>query len=142
MYRVFVFGTLKDGFPNHAVNQGRRLPGTFRTCAPLPLYLVGERCSPWLLDQPGEGHQVLGEVFEVDADGLAAMDVLERVDRADGYQRVEIDVEPCDAAAPGGGLRVHAYLKAPRQLLPDMQRLGPLAVYTLEHARLYKPRQG
>lgn len=47
---VFVFGTLKEGFPNFATNKGVRRGGDFVTASRYPLYLVGERCSPWLID--------------------------------------------------------------------------------------------
>ena len=40
---LFVYGSLKEGFPNFHVNQGRRVPGEFRTVRPHPLYLVGGR---------------------------------------------------------------------------------------------------
>ncbi len=47
---VFVFGTLKAGFPNSGTNTGRREPGEFSTALAFPFYLVGERHSPWLLN--------------------------------------------------------------------------------------------
>ena len=65
MHRVFVFGTLKEGFPNFATNRGRRVAGDFVTKERYPFYLVGERHSPWLIDQPGEGERIVGQVFEV-----------------------------------------------------------------------------
>ena len=105
-HRVFVFGTLKEGFPNFAVNKGVRVPGTFRTRDRFPLYLVGERHVPWMLDLRGEGERVVGEVYEVDDTALAAMDRLERVAEPDGYRRVAIPVEGDDAP-----LEVFAYLK-------------------------------
>ncbi|HET9206548.1 MAG TPA: gamma-glutamylcyclotransferase family protein, partial [Burkholderiaceae bacterium] len=71
---VFVFGTLKEGFPNFAVNQGRRVGTVFRTVQPHPLYLMGARHVPWMIDAPGTGECVAGEVYEVDAAALAAMD--------------------------------------------------------------------
>jgi gamma-glutamylaminecyclotransferase len=136
---VFVFGTLKQGFPNFATNRGMRLPGQFITRQRWPLYLVGERHSPWLLDQPGEGVQVLGQVFEVDDGVLAAMDVLERVTEPDGYRRVPVEVLPeADGARP---LQVFAYLKPAQQLVAGQVRAGPLAEYTLAHAALYRPRR-
>lgn len=52
-HRVFVFGTLKEGFPNFAVNTGIRLSGNFETEDLYPLYLVGERHSPWLVLNAG-----------------------------------------------------------------------------------------
>jgi gamma-glutamylaminecyclotransferase len=63
---VFVFGTLKQGFPNAATNRGARWPGNFRTEAAFPLFLVGERHVPWLLNAPGTGLPVIGEVYAVD----------------------------------------------------------------------------
>jgi HAD superfamily hydrolase (TIGR01509 family) len=135
-HRVFVFGTLKAGFPNFAANRGTRLPGTFRTLEKFPLYLVGDRHVPWMLDVRGQGERVAGEVYEVDSAALAAMDTLERVTEPDGYRRGAILVE-------GGGslLETFAYLKPVAQLVPSRVRLGPLAEYLPEHARLYGTRQ-
>jgi gamma-glutamylaminecyclotransferase len=139
--RVFVFGTLKEGFPNFHVNRGTRVPGDFVTVQAYPLYLIGERRSPWALDQPGAGRNVHGQVFEVDEAALAQMDVLERVGEPDGYRRVRIEVAV--AGDPGAAtLEVFAYLKDPAEF-PAMAggALGPLAAYTLEHAALYRSRK-
>jgi len=128
---VFVYGTLKQGFPNFARNPGRRVAGAYRTQQPYPLYVVqlpNEDRAPWLVDQPGTGHQVVGEVFEVDAASLAAMDAFEEVGLPGGYLRAEIVVETIDA--PHSMLRVHAYLKLPAQLAPGVPREGPFAAYT------------
>lgn len=136
--RVFVFGTLKEGFPNAATNRGRRWPGDYQTCDRLPLYLVGERHSPWLLDRPGHGARVRGQVFEVDASTLAAMDLLERVGEPDGYRRRCIEVEPIDR--PGERVSVFVYLKPGMPDPPDGASTGPLNEYTLAHAARYRPR--
>jgi gamma-glutamylaminecyclotransferase len=135
-HAVFVFGTLKTGFPNFATNAGTRVPGRFVTCLPYPLYLVGERHSPWMVHAPGEGSPVHGEVFEVEDTTLAAMDSLERVDAEDGYRRVAIEVRGEDGAVR----TVFAYLKEPRHLRVDEVRLGPLDEYTTAHAGLYRAR--
>lgn len=133
---VFVFGTLKQGFPNFGTNRGTRVAGVFRTRERHPLYLVGERHVPWLIDSPGTGEQVAGEVYAVDAAALAAMDELEGVGRADGYERRPLRV----CADDGRELAVQAYMKRPSQLQrPDVMQ-GPLAAYTLEHAALYRRR--
>jgi len=138
--RVFVFGTLKEGFPNFHVNRGRRIAGEFVTVRPYPLYLVGERRSPWMLDQPGSGQNVHGQVFEVDDAALAQMDVLERVGEPDGYRRVRIEVAVAGQAA-AAALEVFVYLKDPAEF-PAMagDALGPFAQYTREHAALYLTR--
>ena len=137
--RVFVFGTLKQGFPNFGSNAGVRLPGDFATVQRYPLYLVGERHSPWLVDAPGEGEYVLGQVFDVTPAALQRLDLLERIGEPDGYRRVEIDVRPQGAAA-AAAQRVHAYLKPARQLAGAMIMAGPLPEYTLAHAGLYRRR--
>lgn len=128
---VFVYGTLKEGFPNFARNPGRRVDGAYRTQQPYPLYVVqlpNEDRAPWLVDQPGAGHQVAGEVFEVDAASLAAMDAFEEVGLPGGYLRSDIVVEAIDA--PHAMLRVQAYLKLPAQLAAGVLREGPFAAYT------------
>ncbi|MDB5873899.1 MAG: gamma-glutamylcyclotransferase [Ramlibacter sp.] len=137
--RVFVFGTLKEGFPNFATNKGARVPGDFITVERFPLYLVGERFSPWLIAAPGTGHQVAGQVFEVDPAALARMDALERIHEADGYRRIPVDVV-ARATPAGPRLSVFAYVKPSDQLAMSEVRLGPLAEYTAEHAALYTKR--
>ena len=134
-HRVFVFGTLKEGFPNFTVNKGVRVPGAFRTLDRFPLYLVGERHVPWMLDLRGEGERVVGEVYQVDDAALAAMDQLERVDKPDGYRRAVIRVE-----GDGAPIEVFAYLKFAPHLVLSEARLGPIEEYTLDHARLYRSR--
>lgn len=138
---VFVFGTLKQGFPNFATNRGVRVPGRFRTQTALALYLVGDRHVPWLLDESGAGLPVFGEVYQVDAAALRDMDVLERVGEPDGYLRRAITVvrEGADGAPC---LQVQAYLKPAATLTQQDIRQGPLAEYTLAHAALYRRRTG
>lgn len=133
--KVFVFGTLKQGFPNFGVNKGVRVPGTFRTRERFPLYLVGDRHVPWMLDERGQGEQVTGEVYEVDDAALAAMDRLERVDEPDGYRRVSIWLE-----GDGASMEAFAYLKFAPHLVRTEARLGPIDEYTMDHARLYRSR--
>jgi len=135
---VFVFGTLKEGFPNYRANAGERLPGEFHTVEKYPLYLIGERYSPWLINCRGQGHHVRGQVFRVTDEALARMDLLERVSEPDGYQRVEILVE-LTGSKSGAAIAAYAYLK-PRESMEGVSpNVGPLRVYTLENASLYRP---
>ncbi len=136
---VFVFGTLKEGFPNFGTNAGIRVPGVFATQHRYPFYLVGQRRSPWLINEPGHGEHVLGQVFQVDPEALKRMDLLERVSEPDGYERIQIQVTS-QSDDPVGPVTVFAYLKRPRSLEKAEVVAGPLAEYTLEHAALYRPR--
>lgn len=138
---VFVFGTLKEGFPNFATNRGKRVAGEFSTLERYPLYLIGERFSPWLVFSAGEGERVAGQVFEVDQATLDAMDVLERVTEVDGYRRVSIAVERVDGESESRSvLSVQAYVKEPEHFRAADVKAGPLGEYTMEHAGLYRSR--
>jgi gamma-glutamylaminecyclotransferase len=134
---VFVFGTLKHGFPNFAINQGRRVGAAYRTVQPHPLYLMGTRHVPWMIDTPGSGEHVSGELYAVNAAALAAMDELEGVGLADGYHRKAMQVRS-DAEV----MLAHVYMKHAEQLVQADVQLGPLAEYTLAHAALYRRRGG
>jgi gamma-glutamylaminecyclotransferase len=135
---VFAYGTLKQGFPNFARNAGRQVGGVWRTRQPYPLYVVqlsNEDRAPWLVDSPGAGHPVLGEVFEVDDAQLAALDAFEEVGLPTGYVRAQIAVESVDV--PRDVLQVQAWLKPADQLTAQHRVEGPFAEYTAALAAGY-----
>ncbi|BFM47969.1 gamma-glutamylcyclotransferase family protein [Marinomonas sp. THO17] len=137
MVRVFVYGTLKEGFPNFHLNHGKRLDGDFVTQQSFPLYLIGERHSPWLMLSAGLGHPIKGQVFSVSDEILAAMDKLERCDQANGYKRVTVQVM---CLQTGNVLEVYMYGK-PSILLDIKEIKAELhGEYGQEHARLYRSR--
>jgi gamma-glutamylaminecyclotransferase len=134
-HRVFVYGTLKEGFRNFHVNRGTRLPGEFVTEQAFPLYVIGEFGLPWLVHQPGQGHHVTGQVFEVDDEALAAMDVLERVNDRNWYTPRALTVRPIGGGEP---LQALAYFGSSARLAADIVHHGPLAEYTDVHQVLYE----
>ena len=139
---IFVYGTLKEGFPNFHFNPGRRVPGTYQTRQPLPFYVVqlrDEDRAPWLVNPPGQGVQVAGQVFEVDAATLQAMDVFEEVGLPTGYVRVAVELEPVDEA--GTVLHAHVYMKEEHQMVECLAIEGPFAEYTAELAVGYRLEQ-
>ena len=138
---IFVYGTLKEDFPNFHINRGSRVPGEFVTVRRFPLYLVGVRRVPCVLNSPGEGERVIGQVFEVDAAALQQMDMLEGVHESDGYSRLSIDVVDRDKSS-AAAFAAFAYVKRPEQLAAETNRVGPLAEYTVEHASWYVRREG
>ncbi|MEL0638111.1 MULTISPECIES: gamma-glutamylcyclotransferase family protein [Marinomonas] len=135
---VFVFGTLKEGFPNFERNKGKRVLGTFRTVHAYPLLLVGKRYSPWLVLKQGEGSPVVGQVFSLDDAGLAEMDELERITQSDGYQRLEMNVVNLE-----NGLEktVFAYGKPVESTSNADIQMTLNGEYLLEHAALYARRR-
>lgn len=135
MHKIFVYGTLKEGFPNFKINKGRRLAGDFYTKNAYALYLVGERYVPWLVLREGEGYQVKGQVFTVSESVLAEMDILERISEVDGYRKVEIEVcnEKTDKL-----IGVQIYGKLVGQLSDVLIQYELAGKYTLADAKLYR----
>jgi gamma-glutamylaminecyclotransferase len=127
---LFVYGSLKEGFPNHHHNHGRRRPGDFLTAVPYPLCLYNGQL-PCLLDEPGQGLRVKGQVFEVSEAELSRMDRLERIDEPGGYRRVAIEVIGPDDDAP---LQAQVYVQSRALLAPPGPHPGPIDEYTLQHA--------
>ena len=88
MHRVFVYGTLKRGFRNHHFLEKSRLMGEAHTVA---AYRMLDGRFPVLRDSGPDRMPVGGEVYEIDAPTLIALDDLESV-ASKMYDRVETDV--------------------------------------------------
>lgn len=141
MNYVFVFGTLKKGFPNFNQNKGTYF-GEYETLDAYPLYLVGERHSAWMVADKGQGHPVKGQVFQIDDAGLALMDKLERTHEEDGYQRVALKVKPSKVVSSetDSAMSVYAYMKPKHLLNVQDIKLELSGVYELKHAQMYRSR--
>ena len=131
MHRVFVFGSLKQGYCNFHINRGRRVGGEFVTLEPYPLYILGDENLPWLVPTAGVGHPVVGQVFEVDDHTLAAMDRLERIDEPLWYRRVLIAVQPREG---GAAITAFVYFGNAERLALETVHAGPVPEYTQELA--------
>lgn len=136
-HRIFVYGTLKKGFPNHdRYMQSAEKIGNYRTIENYPLVLIGQRYVPCMINAPGEGEHIEGELYEVDGDCLKRLDALERIKKPDGYRRLKINlrsVEKHNAVT----LEAHAYLIAPK--FAKDRRSDYLKMYGLEDAKKYNP---
>ena len=67
---VFVYGTLKTNEPNHQVirtgDDGKsQLVGKGRTVDTFPLVIASRYNIPYLLDAPGKGLRIRGEVSSI-----------------------------------------------------------------------------
>ena len=103
MVKVFVYGTLKRGFPFHdqALTQATFL-GNYQTLRPYPMLIAQDFFGPVMLDKPGEGLVVKGELFEVEEGDLPQLDSLESVGSPGSFRSL-LEVEPI-----GGGVPVSA----------------------------------
>lgn len=95
-YPVFVYGTLKSNEPNHSVlidskNGTATFVGTARTVKKWPLVIASSYNIPYLLYVEGRGHNVYGELYNVDGKMLETLDKLEC--HPDYYERTIEEVE-------------------------------------------------
>lgn len=91
---VFTYGTLKRGFSNHVLMEDlirsgdASYVGVYRTRERFPL-VCGPYRVPFLLNFPGRGQRVYGEVYAVTPRGIARMDELEGTARGH-YERMPL----------------------------------------------------
>ena len=138
IYNVFVYGTLKEGFPNFKINKGKLIRGHYCTQKAYALYLVGERFVPWLVLDGEKISPIKGELFEVSETTLADMDILEQTAQTEGYQRVEVDILDQES---GKNLKAYLYGKHSNQLIGQKIQHKLNDEYTTEHAKHFIPRQ-
>lgn len=137
---LFVYGTLKEGFGNHHINAGTRVPGEYVTLQAHGLYIVGPHRYPWLVDSDARGLAVRGQLFRVDAAALARMDVLEQVDEPGWYTRHIIQVRDVNSAnsansandARATPLLAYVYFGDAQALHTQTVHAGPLVEFSIE----------
>lgn len=96
MTRVFVYGTLKRGQPNYFhmfndTNGTAEFLGLALTTEKYPLVIAGKYNIPFLLNIPGQGHRVHGEIYKVDDKMLKFLDDFESIPTM--YQRTVVKLE-------------------------------------------------
>lgn len=80
--KVFVYGTLKKDQPNHywltSVDNGfAKFECTGKTVTKFPLIIATRYNIPFLLNVPDIGHNICGEIYNVDEKMLSNLDDLE-----------------------------------------------------------------
>lgn len=75
MAKVFVYGSLKQGFYNHSVLYGATYLGDHNTDKEFKMLDLGS--YPAVVNSPECGFSIYGEVYEVDQEGLDRLDHLE-----------------------------------------------------------------
>uniref|UniRef100_A0A3P8R3Z4 Gamma-glutamylaminecyclotransferase n=2 Tax=Astatotilapia calliptera TaxID=8154 RepID=A0A3P8R3Z4_ASTCA len=96
MTRVFVYGILKKGQPNNYRmfdnNNGKaEYLGLAFTIQKYPLVITTKDNIPFLLNIPGQGHRVHGEIYKVDDQMLKFLDTFKSVPT--WYQRTVVQLE-------------------------------------------------
>ena len=71
--KVFVYGTLRRGETNSCFMQPAVFVGKAKTCQKFPLVIGSPLNCPLLLNEPGTGHHITGEVYDVTAGKLQGL---------------------------------------------------------------------
>ncbi|XP_042189731.1 protein O-mannosyl-transferase TMTC4 isoform X3 [Callorhinchus milii] len=100
MTHIFVYGTIKKGQPNHhcitsAINGKAVYYGKGVTDEKYPLVIASKYNIPYLLNIPGSGQNIAGEIYTVDDKLLQFLDEFEGC--PDHYQRIptSIRIQEC-----------------------------------------------
>ncbi len=86
---LFVYGTLKEGYPLHGILGRQEFLGTYKTAPRFKLVTLGP--FPAMIPAREGGIEVTGEVYKVDDDTLNYLDIVEGVHKG-LYQRAFITV--------------------------------------------------
>ncbi|CAG7818967.1 unnamed protein product [Allacma fusca] len=102
---VFVYGTLKHDEPNHHwLTNEENGKATFvtkgKTQTPYPLIIASRYNIPFLLDKPGTGKNIEGEVYEIDEKMLSKLDILEEYPKL-YVRREEVILVPPEVKSEG-----------------------------------------
>jgi gamma-glutamylaminecyclotransferase len=120
MHRVFVFGTLKRGFPLHDEGLGgATYLGAYRTAQRFPMFVAGPWFAPMMLDRPGSARHVTGELYEVDDSRLAVLDALESTGQP-GNLRIVVRLERIEGGSDRAvdACEAFAYVKSAELAVP------------------------
>jgi gamma-glutamylaminecyclotransferase len=119
MHRLFVFGTLKRGFPLHdRALAGSVCRGSYRTSEPFPMLVAGDWFAPMMMNEPGIGRHVLGELYEIADSRLKSIDEMESVG-IPGHFRTLISVAP---VCGGVACLANVYMKSRDLAVPAHTR--------------------
>lgn len=99
-HKVFVYGTLKRGFPNYHYMAGATFLAEATTVDAYPLVVGGTYFTPYLIPEKGIGNNVNGELWDVPEAMMPALDELEATHLPNGYRRTLIPVMPARGGEP------------------------------------------
>jgi gamma-glutamylaminecyclotransferase len=113
--RIFAFGTLKRGHPLHAAGLSEATYlGRYRTIERYPLLIAGPWFAPMMLNEPGTGMQILGELYLIKDAALPTLDRLESVGMPGNF-RERVALQPLEDGRP---CTAFAYMKARKLAWP------------------------
>lgn len=152
MTHIFVYGTLKKGQPNYfrmldKSNGAADFLGYAHTVEKYPLVIAGKYSIPFLLNIPGEGQQVKGEVYSVNSKMLEFLDMFESIPTM--YQRTPVKLEVDEWVGEGEGTpsarsTIEVFVYSTTTYQPDWPKLPHYESYDAygDHGLVYVSREG
>jgi gamma-glutamylaminecyclotransferase len=123
--KIFVYGTLKTHCCNHkflkSISNGK--PLKVKTMQKYPMY-KSEYYFPYLVDKPGYGEYITGELYDIDEKFISKLDEFEGV--PDLYQKGLIDVM-CGSEFH---MNVNCYFKSKTSSLEELENKRLLSEWT------------
>uniref|UniRef100_A0A1L8E5V9 Gamma-glutamylcyclotransferase family protein n=1 Tax=Nyssomyia neivai TaxID=330878 RepID=A0A1L8E5V9_9DIPT len=109
LHKLFVYGTLKRGEPNHywlkkASNGYAKYICKAATTKKMPLVIATRYNIPFLLDKPGNGNYVAGEIYEVDDR------MLDKIENLEGRDLLTRCVQDMNMGLQEGIVPCHVFL--------------------------------
>ncbi|XP_066542678.1 gamma-glutamylaminecyclotransferase C-like [Hoplias malabaricus] len=149
MTHIFVYGTLKKGQPNHSrmldvANGKAEFLSHAHTVEKYPLVIAGKYNIPFLLNVPGKGQQVQGEIYRVDDKMLEFLDRFEGCPKM--YQRTRILLEEQQDVGEGnltGGNTTESFVYSTNTYEPEWLQKPTFNSYDAygDHGLLYVTRE-
>lgn len=147
MNLIFCYGTLKRGFPNHSIMEEIKASyiSDATTKFKYPLLLEGKWNTPFMIHNMNfpNSYKIQGELFEIDNEGMAALDKFEGVDKC-YYKRLGIEIcykKEMDSDSTSQEAWCYYRYESSAELLVDSSRFIPffgkeeLKKYTAVHLR-------
>ncbi|XP_037953463.1 troponin C-akin-1 protein-like [Teleopsis dalmanni] len=144
LQKLFVFGALKYGQPSHSIlassgNGYAKFWCRATTAEKLPLVIATRYNIPFLLNKPGVGYYVTGEIYEVDNKMLDSLDSLEDCQDIFTREMHDMNIGVGEGTVPCWVYLLHKY---PEKLLslPYLARYEntPAQPYVLRNRRSHK----
>ena len=108
---IFVYGTLKRGFPLHLVLEESKFLGMATSVYKYPMIANKFGTYPFLIDLKGKGNYIKGEIFEITNEVFSELDKIEGVPNL--FVRAFIDVHTND----GEQYHAIAYVRADNYII-------------------------
>ena len=125
---LFVYGTLRSGLPNGHFMDKYTLVSKATTVEKFPMVITSPFNIPFVLNEPGYGFYIRGEVYDVESD-ITALDKFENVPMVYSREAIQVILD--------SGVKESAFIYILENYRPELLNLQMIADYETECYRSY-----